>query len=114
MVFKDNNVQQSTFVLKKLDDRIPEDHMCLFIKKFVLKEFKYLDDKNYKKMGRASYRPTSLLALLVFANYEGIDNYSKISEYCIYNILYKYVYDDIQPSERTLQRFIKKTRPIIN
>lgn len=59
MVFKDNNVQQSTFVLKKLDDRIPEDHMCLFIKKFVLKEFKYLDDKNYKKMGRASYSLTS-------------------------------------------------------
>ena len=114
MVFKDNNVQQSTFVLKKLDDGIPEDHICRFIKKFVLKEFKYLDDENYKKMGRASYRPTSLLALIVFANYDGIDSCSKISEYCIYNILYKYVCDDIQPSERTLQRFIKKTRPIIN
>lgn len=59
MVFKDNNVQHSTFVLKKLDDGIPEDHMCSFIKKFVLKEFKYLDDKNYKKMGMASYSLTS-------------------------------------------------------
>lgn len=37
MVFKDNNVQQSTFVLKKLDDRIPEDHMCRFIKKICFK-----------------------------------------------------------------------------
>ena len=49
MVFKDNTIQQSTFVLKKLDDGIPEDHTCLFIKKFVLKEFKYLDYKNYKR-----------------------------------------------------------------
>ena len=30
MVFKDNTIQQSTFVLKKLDDGIPEDHMCCF------------------------------------------------------------------------------------
>ena len=30
MVFKDSTVQQSTFVLKKLDDGIPEDHMCCF------------------------------------------------------------------------------------
>ena len=65
-------------------------------------------------MRKASYCLTSLLTLIVFANYDGIDSCSKISEYCIYNILYKYVCDDIQPSERTLQRFIKKTRPIIN
>lgn len=55
-----------------------------------------------------------MLTLIVFDNYDGIDNCSKISEYYIYNILYKYVCDDIQPSERTLQRFIKKTRIIIN
>ena len=56
-------------------------------------------------MRKASYCLTSLLTLIVFANYDGIDSCSKISEYCIYNILYKYVCDDIQPSEHILQRF---------
>ncbi|WP_288652893.1 hypothetical protein [uncultured Methanosphaera sp.] len=64
MFFKDNNIQQNTFVLKKLDDGLPEDYICCFIKKFVLKEFKYFDDENYKKMGRAFYHPTSLLTPL--------------------------------------------------
>lgn len=37
MFFKDNNIQQNTFVLKKLDDGLPEDYMCCFIKKSCFK-----------------------------------------------------------------------------
>lgn len=39
MVYKDNNVKQSTLVIKRLDDGIPDDHMCRFIKKMISKEY---------------------------------------------------------------------------
>ncbi len=102
-----NDIDQSMFVTRKLGENIPEDHECRFIKKFVEENFSYLDDENKKKRnGRPSFKKMNLLSLLCFASFDGIESLKKVSEYCKFHDCYKFMMDGLQPSERTLQRFV--------
>lgn len=114
MVYINNNSDQMKFTCFSLNQAIPEDHDCRFIKKILKNKYSYLDEQEYKKMGRPSYRKSSLLSIVVYANYDNVTSGAKMSEYCKYNLIYKYVGDDIQPDERTFQRFIKNNHELIN
>ena len=80
MVYKDNDVCQSRLVVKRIDDGVPENHKCRFIKKFVKDKCSYLDEENYNSQGRASYRKSSLMSIVVFAHFDDVFTGFKMSE----------------------------------
>lgn len=49
MSYIDNSENQTRFTFNKLDYNIPNKHISHFIKKFVSKNFSYLDKKYEKK-----------------------------------------------------------------
>ena len=77
MVYVNNDSSQSFLSVNKYDDDIPKDHISRLIKKMVKNDFKYLDDENEKSRGRAAYRKTSLLAIVLYAYY---DNHTSCRE----------------------------------
>ena len=61
-----------------------------------------------KKKGRNSLPVDSMLKLLVYAKIQHIDRTSVIADMEIYHDIFKYVCDDIRPSERSIQRYRRK------
>ncbi len=55
----------------------------------------------------------SLLSLILYAFYDGVTNFEKISEYCESDKYYKYLVEDITFSEDTIEEFIKNNRELI-
>lgn len=106
MVYMENDEKQSRLVVQSFDYGISKDHPSRLIKNFIEENFAYLDEKNKKKMGRPAFKKTTLLAVLFYAEYDGINSCSKISEYCEGNKYYSFISNGLVPSERTLQRFL--------
>ncbi len=72
------------------------------LKKF----FHFLNIKEpNKKKGRDSLPVDSMLKLLIYAKIQHIDRTSIISDMARYHDIFKYVCDDIRPSERSIQRY---------
>ena len=62
-------------------------------------------DEPQKKKGRDSLPVDSMLKLLVYAKIQYIDRTSIIADMARYHEIFRYVCDDIQPSERSIQRY---------
>ena len=58
-----------------------------------------------KKKGRDSLPVDSMLKLLIYAKIQHIDRTSIITDLARYHDIFKYVCDDIRPSERSIQRY---------
>ena len=58
-----------------------------------------------KKKGRDSLPVDSMLKLLVYAKIQHMDRTSVIADMARYHDIFKYVCDDIRPSERSIQRY---------
>lgn len=108
MSYIDNSENQTRFTFNKLDYNIPNNHISHFIKKFVSKNFSYLDKKYEKKRGRPAFPKTSLLNLIIYGKYDNFKTEKEISDSCEYNIYYRYLSGGLIPSDRTLQRFIRE------
>lgn len=106
MVYMKNDWRQTRLVVQRLDYGISEDHPSRLIKNYIEENFAYLDEENKNKMGRPAFKKTTLLAVLFYATYDGVDDCGKISEYCEANKYYNFISDGSVPSERTLQRFL--------
>lgn len=114
MVYIDNDEAQTFLAVNKYDDDIPKDHISRLIKKFVKNDFKYLDDENEKSRGRAAYRKTSLLAIVLYAYYDNHTSCHEMEDLSMFHLVYKYLGDGIKPNERTFQRFIKENKETIS
>ena len=114
MIYIDNDVAQSVLKVIRYDDDIPEDHISRLIKKTVKNDFKYLDDENEKSRGRAAYRKTSLLAIVLYAYYDNHTSCHEMEDLSMFHQVYKYLGDGIKPNERTFQRFIKDNKETIS
>ena len=91
--------------VNKYDDDIPKDHISRLIKKMVKNDFKYLDDENEKSRGRAAYRKTSLLAIVLYAYYDNHTSCREMEDLSMFHLVYKYLGDGIKPNERTFSTF---------
>ena len=89
-----------------MDLNVPEDHISRFVVDFIEDVFPLLEiDEPKKKKGRDSLPVDSMLKLLVYAKIQHIDRTSIIADMARYHDIFRYVCDDIRPSERSIQRY---------
>ena len=106
MVKRKFDKNQSKLGIKTLDWNVPEDHISRFVVDFIEDVFPLLEiDEPKKKKGRDSLPVDSMLKLLVYAKIQHIDRTSIIADMARYHDIFKYVCDDIRPSERSIQRY---------
>ena len=73
---------------------------------FIEEVFPHLEIKEpKKKKGRDSLHVDSMLKLLVYPKIQHIYGTSVIADMVRYHDIFKYVCDDIRPSERSIQRY---------
>ncbi|WP_367242754.1 transposase, partial [uncultured Methanobrevibacter sp.] len=106
MVKRKFDKNQSKLGIKTLDWNVPEDHISRFVVDFIEDVFPSLEiDEPKKKKERDSLPADSMLKLLVYAKIQHIDRTSIITDMVGYHDIFKYVCDDIGPSERSIQRY---------
>lgn len=92
--------------INTLDWNVPENHISRFVVEFVEEVFPLLNIKEAKKKKGRDYLPVdSMLKLLIYAKIQHIDRTSIITDMARYHDIFKYVCDDIRPSERSIQRY---------
>ena len=106
MVKRKFDKNQAKLGIKTLDWNVPKDHISRFVVEFIDEVFPLLEIKEpKKKKGRDSLPVDSMLKLLVYAKIQHIDRTSIIADMARYHDIFKYVCDDIRPSERSIQRY---------
>ena len=106
MVKRKFDKNQSKLGIKTLDWNIPKDHISRFVVDFIEDVFPLLEiGEPKKKKGRDSLPIDSMLKLLVYAKIQHIDRTSIIADMARYHDIFRYVCDDIRPSERSIQRY---------
>ena len=110
MVKRKFDKNQSKLGIKTLDWNIPKDHISRFVVDFIEDVFPLLEiGEPKKKKGRDSLPIDSMLKLLVYAKIQHIDRTSIIADMARYHDIFKYVCDDIRPSERSIQSIEENT-----
>ena len=106
MVKRKFDKNQSKLGIKTLDWNVPKDHISRFVVDFIEDVFPLLEiDEPKKKKGRDSLPIDSMLKLLVYAKIQHIDRTSIIADMARYHDIFRYVCDDIRPSERSIQMY---------
>lgn len=106
MVKRKFDKNQAKLGIKTLDWNVPANHISRFVVEFVEEVFPLLNIKEpKKKKGRGSLPVDSMLKLLIYAKIQHIDRTSIIADMTRYHDIFKYVCDDIRPSERSIQRY---------
>jgi transposase len=106
MVKRKFDKNQAKLGIKTLDWNVPKDHISRFVVEFIEEVFPILEIKEpKKKKGRDSLPVDSMLKLLVYAKIQHIDRTSIIADMARYHDIFRYVSDDIRPSERSIQRY---------
>ena len=106
MVKRKFDKNQAKLGIKTLDWNVPANHISRFVVEFVEEVFPLLNIKEpKKKKGRGSLPVDSMLKLLIYAKIQHIDRTSIIADMARYHDIFKYVCDDIRPSERSIQRY---------
>ena len=106
MVKRKFNKNQTKLGIKTLDWNVPKDHISRFVVDFIEDVFPILEIDEPKKMKRREPLPLdSMLKLLVYAKIQHIDRTSIIADMAKYHDIFRFVCDDIRPSERSIQRY---------
>ena len=106
MVKRKFDKNQAKLGIKTLDWNVPANHISRFVVEFIEEVFPLLNIKEpKKKKGRDSLPVDSMLKLLIYAKIQHIDRTSIIADMARYHDIFKYVCDDIRPSERSIQRY---------
>lgn len=101
------DIGQSSFKFERLDDGIPEDHYSRFVARFIDEFFPALGiEENEGKPGRQALPICEMFKLIVYAYSEGVTSSRVIEDHAMYHQIYRYVSNDIKPSQRTIRRFI--------
>ena len=106
MVKRKFDKNQSKLGIKTLDWNVPKNHISRFVVDFVEEVFPLLNIKEPKKKKERDSLPVdSMLKLLIYAKIQHIDRTSIIADMARYHDIFKYIFDDIRPSERSIQRY---------
>ena len=106
MVQRKIDKNQSKLGIITLDMNIPKDHISRFVVDFIEEVYPMLNIKeSKKKKGRESLPIDSMLKLLVYAKIEHVESAKYIADMARYHEIYRFVSDDVQPSERSIQRY---------
>ena len=106
MVKRKFNKNQTKLGIKTLDWNVPKDHISRFVVDFIEDVFPLLEiDEPKKKKRREPLPLDSMLKLFVYAKIQHIDRTSIIADMAKYHDIFRFVCDDIRPSERSIQRY---------
>ena len=106
MVQRKIDKNQSKLGIVTLDSNIPKDHISRFVVDFIDEVYPMLNIKEpKKKKGREPLPIDSMLKLLVYAKIEHVESAKYIADMARYHDIYRFVSDDVQPSERSVQRY---------
>lgn len=106
MVKRNFDKEQSNLGIRTLDCGVPGNHISRFVVDFIEEVFPILNIKKpKKKKGIDSLPIVSLLKLLVYAKIDHIESARIITDMAKYHEIYKFVSDEIKPSERPIQRY---------
>ena len=106
MVKRKFDKNQTKLGIKTLDWNVPKDHISRFVVDFIEDVFPLLEiDETKKKKGRESLPLDSMLKLLIYAKIQHIDRASIIADMARYHDIFRFICDDIRPSERSIQRY---------
>ena len=100
---------QSYFNLSRLNDGIPMNDYSRLLVRFVdqFSEIINSSDK-LENMGRPSFKDSDMVKLILYAYHQDITSSVRIEDLAKYHQVYRYVSNDIQPSERTIRRFVQE------
>ena len=106
MVKRKIDKNQSKLGIVTLDSNIPKDHISRFVVDFIDEVYPMLNiEEPKKKKGRESLPIDSMLKLLVYAKIEHVESAKYIADMARYHEIYRFVSDDVRPSERSVQRY---------
>ena len=106
MVKRKFDKNQTKLGIKTLDWNVPKDHISRFVVDFIEDVFPLLEiDEPKKKKRREPLPLDSMLKLFVYAKIQHIDRTSIIADMAKYHDIFRFVCDDIRPSERSIQRY---------
>ena len=106
MVKRKIDKNQSKLGIVTLDCNIPEDHISRFVVDFIEEVYPMLNIKEpKKKKGCDSLPVNSMLKLLVYAKIGHVESAKYIADMARYHEIYRFVSDDVKPSERSVQRY---------
>ena len=108
MVRRNINNKQAKLGIEVYGENIPKDHISRFIVDFVEENYKILNIEEKEKPGRNPFPIVSMLKLLIYSKIEHVESAKYISDMAKYHEIYKFVSDDIKPSERSIQRYRDK------
>ncbi len=106
---------QFCFDLGRLDDGIPKNHVSRFIVRFVDQYFPILGvEENEGGVGRPNLPVREMFKLMLYAYCDNVTSSRVIADHAKYHRIYMYVYNNIQPSERSIRRFMQNYGYLFN
>ena len=102
MVKRYSDEEQVKMGIRCNDFNVPKDHISRFIVEFV--DF-YYPTLGVGEKAKNGFPPKYMFRLLIYAKMEHIESARVISDMAKYHDIYKYLGNNITPSERTIQRF---------
>ena len=110
MTYRQSYKNQNWLLPVRVEDLIPDDHLCFFVENFV-------DNLDYKKfdygVGNPSYHPRILMKVLVYGMLSKIKSFRKLSRATRENVIFMYLSEKLSPDFRTIARFRKNNLDFI-
>lgn len=97
----------------RIEDLIPEDHVC-FLVECVVESMDYSSyDVRYSGQGHPAYHPQVIIKLIVMAMLDRTRSSRVIARFSRENVVYMYLAEKLQPDFRTISDFRKNNLEII-
>lgn len=113
MVFIKSFKSQSWLLPPRIEDMIPEDHVCFLAESFVESlDFSSFEEK-YAGVGHPAYHPRILLKILVMGILDQVRSSRMLAKNARENIVYIYLSEKLSPDFRTISDFRKNNSELL-
>lgn len=114
MVLREDKIGQSFLLPLNLEELIPKDHICFFIKDLVKElDFTEIEKKYQYSPGKAAYSRRMLLRIVIMASVDGVFSSRQIMKLTRENMVYMYLSGIESPDFRTILRFKIEAKKLI-
>jgi transposase len=97
----------------RIEDIIPEDHICFLVDDFIEQmDFSVIDEK-FKGPGHPAYPPKIMVKLLIMGTIDGLRSSRKIGDSVRENVIYIFLAGKLTPNFRTISDFRKNNPELI-
>jgi transposase len=107
MAYIQSNKGQPWLLPPKIEELIPEDHVCYLVESLVDSLDYTTFDIKYSGAGHPAYHPSILLKLLIMGVLDRVRSSRRLSRNARENIVYMYLAEGLAPDFRTISDFRK-------